>query len=177
MYKIYLITNKLNNKKYIGQTKQKLKSRFNGHKTKANKGSKIAFHNAIRKYGIENFEIILLEENIDNVETSNEREIQLIKEYNTLLPNGYNTAKGGLNQISSRKGVNLSAEHKIKIQNSHKKNCKPIIQFSIETGESIKEWSSGKELLRNGFTRQNIINLCKSKQMFGYRLEIKSGFN
>ena len=168
MYKIYLITNKINNKKYIGQTKQKLKSRFMGHKSKANKGSKVAFHNAIRKYGIENFDIVLLEENIDNVDASNQREIELIKEYNTLLPNGYNTAEGGLNQFSSRKGANLSSQHKTKIQNSHKKNCKPIVQFSIETGEIIKEWSSGRELLRNNFSRANISQICKSDKKFGY---------
>jgi group I intron endonuclease len=168
MYKIYIIVNKLNDKKYIGQTKQKLKSRFTGHKSKANKGSKLAFHNAIRKYGIENFEIILLEGNIDNVEISNQREIQLIKKYNTLLPNGYNTAPGGLNQISSRKSTNLSPDHKMKIQNSHKKNCKPIIQYNIETGESIKEWSSGKEIRRNNFSRANISQICKSDKKFGY---------
>jgi group I intron endonuclease len=168
MYKIYLITNKLNNKKYIGQTKQKLKSRFIGHKSKANKGSKIVFHSAIRKYGIENFEIILLEENINNIEISNQREIEFIKQYNTLLPNGYNTLEGGLNQISSRKGINLSPEHKTKIKNSHKKNSKPIIEFNIETGKTIKEWSSGRELLRNNFSRANISQICKSDKKFGY---------
>jgi hypothetical protein len=48
------------------------------------------------------------------------------------------------------------------------KNTKPIIQFKIETGELVKEWSSGKELLRNGFNRTNIITLCKSENSFGY---------
>lgn len=166
IYNLYLITNKINNKKYIGQTKQNLKNRFNGHKTKAKNGSNLILHNAIRKYGVENFEIILLE-TTDNLETCNFRETNLIKEYNTLIPNGYNMIEGGCNTIS-KKGFKISDKHKNNIKRSHLKNCKPIIQFNIKNGEIIKEWYSGRELLRNNYSRANICKICKSSKKYGY---------
>ncbi|MBQ6005770.1 MAG: GIY-YIG nuclease family protein [Selenomonadaceae bacterium] len=55
---IYLITNTLNGKMYVGQTRQKLSSRIYGHKS--NKG-KSAIDVAIRKYGWENFTVEVLE--------------------------------------------------------------------------------------------------------------------
>lgn len=70
-YKIYMHKNKINNKIYIGQTKQSLNSRFkngNGYQ------SCPLFFRAIKKYGWENFEHIILEENISSLEVANERE-------------------------------------------------------------------------------------------------------
>ena len=45
---IYKITNKVNNKSYIGQTRQSIQFRWNKH---INKKDKTYFHNAIQKYG------------------------------------------------------------------------------------------------------------------------------
>ena len=52
---IYEAINKVNNKKYIGQTKSRLCSRKGSHKTQSKNGDTI-FYRAIRKYGWENFE-------------------------------------------------------------------------------------------------------------------------
>lgn len=57
--KIYRITNLVNNKIYIGQTIRDLKVRFKQHCYK--KGCTY-LHNAILKYGKENFKIELIEE-------------------------------------------------------------------------------------------------------------------
>lgn len=85
---IYCITNIINGKKYIGQSNN-VKRRFNEH-IKGNADTII--HNAIKKYGEENFKIETLETNITNY---NEREQYWIKELNTLVPNGYNMTEGG----------------------------------------------------------------------------------
>lgn len=52
-------------------------------------------HKAILKYGEDNFTFLILAQGL-SVEEAEEMEISLIKKENTLAPNGYNLAKGGL---------------------------------------------------------------------------------
>lgn len=72
LYQIYLVTNKINNKQYVGQTKQSIGyiERFKRHCS--NKTNDL-FHNALKKYGPDNFEVSLLENNISE-EIVDERE-------------------------------------------------------------------------------------------------------
>lgn len=53
---VYCATNKINGKSYIGMTKTSLEKRRNSHHHSVKSGSKSYFHNAIRKYGPDNFE-------------------------------------------------------------------------------------------------------------------------
>lgn len=119
----------------------------------------------MRLHGIENFTIELLCE-CQTLEEANQKEIEYIKQFNSIAPKGYNILKGG--DCTPRNIGPFTTEHKNKLKYAHKKNCKPIIQFKIETGEFVKEWESGKELKRNGLGRANIIVLCKSESGFGY---------
>jgi group I intron endonuclease len=87
---IYKITNKINNKVYIGQTIRTLAARFNSHCH----NKKTAISLAIIKYGKESFTIEELavansKEELNNLEKS------LIESNNTISPNGYNLAFGG----------------------------------------------------------------------------------
>lgn len=92
---IYKITNLVNNKIYIGQTIHPDR-RWTEHKQKARHGQdKFPIHLAINKYGEENF----LFEIIEWTENYNEEEKRLIKELNTLSPNGYNLGEGGENHV------------------------------------------------------------------------------
>lgn len=84
---IYKITNKINGKIYIGQSKNP-KQRFNQH-IKEKRNSSI--HNAIKKYGKNNFIFEIIEGPIENY---NEREIYWIKYYNSYKL-GYNNTLGG----------------------------------------------------------------------------------
>ena len=52
---IYLITNLLNGKQYIGQTRRPVLRRFKEHCSLKEKGT--VLNNAIKKYGIDNFKI------------------------------------------------------------------------------------------------------------------------
>ena len=93
--KVYLITNLINNKRYIGVTTRTLDIRFKEHLSDK-KRSNCPLHHSIRKYGIENFKIELIEE-FNNI-TENfllERESFNIDKYNTFIDNGcgYNLVK------------------------------------------------------------------------------------
>lgn len=91
---IYKITNKVNNKIYIGQTIKTVEKRFQQHKNNSNKPyfSQIVLYKAINKYGIENF----ICEQIEEVENDklDEREKYWIQYYNSYY-NGYNSTIGG----------------------------------------------------------------------------------
>ena len=86
---IYKITNKVNGKSYIGQTRYTIEFRWRQHQHKKDNTN---FHNAIHKYGIENFNIEILEE--CDIEDLNSREIFYIAKYDT-FNNGYNLTIGG----------------------------------------------------------------------------------
>lgn len=92
---IYCITNLISGKKYIGQTTRTIQERFREHSRQAympeNDSRPIC--RAIRKYGIENFEIEQLEETDNSL--LNEREIYWIQELQTYGKGGYNATKGG----------------------------------------------------------------------------------
>lgn len=97
MVGIYIIINNLNNKKYIGQSVN-IERRLKEHKRRAFNSS-LKFYNcplylAIRKYGIENFDFLVLEE--CQKKDLNNREKYWINYYETndnLF--GYNLTKGG----------------------------------------------------------------------------------
>ena len=89
---IYQITNKINQKIYIGKTEFSIEKRFKEHCNDAynDKKEKRPLYAAMRKYGIENFEISLIEET-DNPE---EREIYWIEQKRS-FKNGFNATIGG----------------------------------------------------------------------------------
>ena len=91
-YKVYKHINKINNKVYIGITQQDLKKRWqNGYGYKEQK----YFYSAIKKYGWNNFEHIVLFDNLTE-EQAIEKEIELIKQYKSNNRKyGYNISQGG----------------------------------------------------------------------------------
>lgn len=92
---IYKVTNRINNKVYIGQTIQPLKDRWYRHCAKKSlKKAEMNMHikRAILKYGKENFDVEVLEE----CDTSllNKRERYYINCFDS-YHNGYNSTLGG----------------------------------------------------------------------------------
>ena len=90
-YCVYMHVNKTNGKKYIGITKNKPEERWqNGYGYKRQ-----AFYNAIQKYGWDNFDHLILFENISKEEAC-KNEIELISKYNSTDERyGYNISHGG----------------------------------------------------------------------------------
>jgi group I intron endonuclease len=120
----------------------------------------------MRSFGTDNFYIEKIDE-CATLEEANFKEREYIVKYNSMTPNGYNILEGG-DSVPSVLGRKFTDDHKQKLKKAHNLRSKPIIQFNIETGDFIKEWSSGKELLRNKLGRANITVLCKSEKQFGY---------
>ena len=82
---IYKIENLINHKIYIGQSIH-IEQRWMEH-CRASSNSLIS--KAIQKYGKENFSFQILEE-INTIEKLDELETKYIKDFNSLIPNGYN---------------------------------------------------------------------------------------
>jgi len=105
---IYKIINISNGKIYVGQAVSHIlnhkryrpyghEGRFRCHVSEAFSTKKNQSHylnNAIRKYGITDFAVELIE--CCEIENSDERETHYIKEVNSLYPNGYNLKNGGV---------------------------------------------------------------------------------
>ena len=104
---IYKITNLTTGKIYVGQAVSHIlnhkkyrpygrEGRFKCHISEAFSTKKNQSHylnNAIRKYGVSDFIVDLIE--CCEVDDANDKEIHYIKFYNTLFPNGYNLKNGG----------------------------------------------------------------------------------
>ena len=88
---IYKITNKINGKIYIGQSINP-EQRFEQHCRKKEKNASL-INKAINKYGKSNFELSIIEWSEDY----NEKEKYWIQYYQSLVPYGYNIARGGEN--------------------------------------------------------------------------------
>ena len=76
---VYLITNLVNGKQCVGQTKRSLAKRWNEYRNHATGGHQNALtHKAIRKYGVENFTIEVVCE-VDSQESLDLAEIAFIQ--------------------------------------------------------------------------------------------------
>ena len=87
---IYLVTNTLDGKQYVGFTTN-LTQRIRNHRLALKRGH---FHSAIRKHGWDNFAVDVIFEHDDEQWTLNVMEPHFIAWYDT-YENGYNLTKGG----------------------------------------------------------------------------------
>lgn len=162
--KIYLITNTINDKKYVGQTVQTLKQRFARHSWKCNNG-RSAIASAIQKYGKDEFTIELIEECTSQTEL-NIRELYWIEYYNTLSPNGYN-----LRSTIDGRG-SCSEETKLKISKANKGR-----KASLETIERLRKSHLGQQMSEE--TKKKLSKLwsgirpCKLAQENNYKAKTK----
>lgn len=93
---IYLIINKINNKKYIGQTIcEDINTRWKQYKKLYKQSIGRSLYNALVKYDLNNFKFQIVCICFD--EDCNKLEKEYIKKFNTLSPNGYNLMEGGDN--------------------------------------------------------------------------------
>lgn len=95
---IYMIINKINHIKYIGQAKdiyKRIKSHhLSDYKNPKNSSYNTKFYQALRKYSIDNFDIIILTLCPEN--KLDELEIEYIAKFDT-YKHGYNSTPGGQN--------------------------------------------------------------------------------
>lgn len=148
---IYKITNKLNNKCYVGQTINTPESRWKRHQQDAKSGRlHTHFANAIRKYGAENFVL----EVIDTAKTQEElteKESSWIRHYNS-IKEGYNETdaaeKSGGNTYKSKteEELKIIGEKIAKTKTGGKNiNARAVKCHNIETDEEY-HFSSQAEM-------------------------------
>lgn len=92
---VYLITNLVNGKKYVGCTTTSLKHRWAQHLSQARSKSKFALHRAINKYGHHNFSVEILETIESSLVDLFSAEVHQISSNKSLAPVGYNLTVGG----------------------------------------------------------------------------------
>lgn len=136
MIGIYKITNKTNNKAYVGQSND-IKRRFKEHQT-CGRRSRIPLSLAIEKYGAENFIYEILEE--CSIEELNDKETYWITTLQTHLT-GYNCNVGGeqasVGEANGRAKLTIEDIKAIRqAYNEHKKqkevyeNYKELVSFN-----------------------------------------------
>ena len=134
---IYGWYNTLTDMWYIGQTIDE-KRRFKTHIDYAiNKKDNNRFHNALRKYGLDNFIYCVLEDNVLK-ENLNMRETDWIEYYDSFYC-GYNLTSGGDTNVI------ISEETRRKLSESHKG-----IHPTEETRRKLSESHKGKGLTTKG---------------------------
>jgi group I intron endonuclease len=156
MYDIYVATNLVNNKKYVGQSIDK-DFRWTQHKRDARNGVKYPLYYSIRKYGVENFSLELIEK-VETHEEANFRETFWIAELKTQNRQfGYNIKAGGakgplpdsmkqdISEGLREYHANILPEEKSHREEKLREANK--VQFSDEENrrkhaEIIKEWSA-----------------------------------
>lgn len=145
---IYISTNLVNQKQYVGRTVN-FKGRKNTHfKLSGDETPETYFHKALKKYGKDNFKWICVEYPIEEL---NEMEMFWIKTLNTKAPNGYNLTDGGegifnpceetrLKMSKTRTGM-YEGEKNPFFGKTHTKEIRDMLS-EINTGE--KHWNWGK---------------------------------
>lgn len=131
MYYIYCYTNKINGHKYVGQTNN-LKRRIREHRSCAFNPKSSSYndliHKKLRQYGVENFDIEVLEKiYVEDQSIVNEREQFWIKEKDSFrgTGKGYNSDLGGGNKIKN----SILTEEQIKTLKQEIQRGTPYIEL------------------------------------------------
>ena len=160
---IYCYTNKLNGKKYVGQTTKRIKDRhyqhINPQLDKTTKKPKQLIDRKLLDYGIENFSLNIL--HICDEYSINMIESHCIYEKESLVSsNGYNMCKGGSNGNTYSEKTEKEMEsikRKMSKQQDYKKK-KIICLNNNEIYESARE--AERKL---GILAHNICSCCNKK--------------
>jgi group I intron endonuclease len=158
---IYRILNKLTKKCYIGETKCiDVSRRWNQHKQtiEINKGCP-ALRDAVKKYGIDNFEFSVLIICFDDERFK--YEIEYIKKYNSVVPNGYNLTNGGEGGGFQGKTHTEEVKNGIKNKLKQKYTDNPELKEQLsERNKIVMSTPEVREKIKNG-----ILNSEKWKKM------------
>lgn len=193
---IYKITNKINQKSYIGKTIFTVDKRWKEHcrDSRKKRAEKRSLYNAMNKYGIENFEIEIIEECSEDL--LEEKEKYWINVFDT-YHNGYNATLGGDGKLFIDRNLVIDAYSKyrnitkvasiLNISTSSVKNILKLYDVQIDTlypncrpikvydkdGTHIENFDSAAEasrwLISQGVTK------CKESGLRSHILEVCNG--
>lgn len=177
---IYKITNMITKKCYIGETKKSNPYlRWNEHKRKIEQGIGCpALQDAVKKYGIDNFKFEVLIICFD--EDRYKIEMEYIKKFNSISPNGYNLTIGGegggfygkkhsqetINNISIKMKQKYIDNPELRNENSKKQKIimnTPEIKLKIREGfKNSEKWKNSIKGNHNKFHTKETKDKIKS---------------
>jgi hypothetical protein len=122
---IYLVTNLVSGRKYVGLTKG-IDKRWGEHKSAARTGSPYPLHRAMRKHGAQNFRVTCLEVVDGTHGDLLAAEVRQITSHDCVAPKGYNLTRGG-------EGVDLSVPgvYERMIAGARKRSANPEWQKNV----------------------------------------------
>lgn len=134
---IYKATNRVNGKVYVGKTMYDVPRRLRAHKR-----GEFYFGRAIKKYGIRNFDIVVVDY-ADNPELLSLKEQDWIVRCRSFVPNGYNLTEGGEGVL----GLRFSSESIERLSKSHlgQNPWNKGKQFSLESRRRMSESHKGQK--------------------------------
>lgn len=144
---VYKAVNKLDGKIYIGQTVKNINERFKGHLR-----GKTYFDKSLQKYGLNNFDISIID-SASCIEELNKKEEYWIKKCNSVIPNGYNILYGGKNSTGHHRSE--ETKQKLRLANIGKKMSEEAKRKISETSKKLwsnPEWRKKLLVLRKGKT-------------------------
>lgn len=159
---VYVITNKINGKQYVGQTTTTVAKRWRGHLREAKRGKTYPIHQAIRKYGADGFTVSEIAR-VGSLDQLNALESFCIMAYDTIKPNGYNLDAGGkargvvhpetrakmsaakIGKSTWNLGKPCSDETKAKISAANKGRANVLLRGRILTEETKRRISDSKK--------------------------------
>jgi group I intron endonuclease len=157
-YTVYLITNSINSKQYIGYTSKSIELRFHWH---CNRRGCTRLRNALDKYGSENFKIEPIY-TTEDLEDALKMESYYIKLYDT-INKGYNLTEGGI-------APRMSEETRVRMSQSHL--GKKIGPMSEQQKRKISETRIKKGIRPS---RENILKGLETKKRNAIPLPVDFG--
>lgn len=148
--KIYKLINSVNDKIYIGSTCQLLCNRMSCHRSHAERRNAPVYQE-MRKLGIENFKIVLIEPfSCDSKEKLEKREYHIMRRYirqgvkllNSTVEFGRHSAEQGKKASAAMKGRRMSDDHRKKISAALRGKCMGSSNRNFKRGSLRK--ASGK---------------------------------
>lgn len=184
---IYKIVNDVNNKLYIGKTEFSLEKRFKEHCRDAFRSNSLnrPLYSAMRKYGIENFHIELIEETNE----PEEKEKYWIEYYQS-FKYGYNATMGGdgkkyldyqlifnlyqqikngqkvaqLLNISKSSVYHILHNYSLDLTFDYNLAKKPVAKIDLKTGEILEVFDGVKEAEKAIGILGHISQVCNNKR-------------
>lgn len=188
-YKVYMHKLKSDNRVYIGITKQEVYKRWQNGLGYVRSSY---FYKAIQKYGWDNFEHIILLDDLTK-EEAEQKEKELIKKYKANIKGyGFNLNEGGFaptitekqkRKISETEKGKIISKETIKKANETKRKRYETIGLTIKEKERYikrtktvkcietdKKYFGQKELEKYGLNGSNIYEVCNGnrKSAYGY---------
>lgn len=161
MFTVYKITNKINQKCYIGSS-IRVNKRWQQHINDANNPNNEKYnyplYQAFRKYGIENFTFEVLKDDFQNEKEMQNFEKEMIIFFNSCGDRGYN-------QSLETNNIGLASENLKKYLEKIKQKCAKVDanENIIEIYESYHD-AARKNGLDADYRASSIRNVCKGKE-------------